>query len=390
LSLLQAKALLLKQNLQVLATHFDLEVADANLLQARAWNNPYFNWNQDLYSLEKNQYFNFNNQFLIQIDQVFSIAGKYTKTIKVAKLQKEGTRLQAQDIVRALMYECSQLFQEGLKLQAKQTLYKETEESYQQIIRSAQQQNRLGALSNKELIRLQSELLSNQTESASNATSLHQTVAQLKILLNLKAGVELVFVGPDSYPSQAPPLPQILENAELNRADYLLAKNQIQVSDAQVSLQRASAVPDITFGYQPKDRGSNYVRPYSGIEVGFEVPLFHRNAGKIKSVQAQRKKAEVESNQKVNQLQNEVTSSLKIFMQNRLSFERYDPAFMQEIEKLQSNAEQNYLNRNINILEYIDIKRNYIQNKMQYVDVCSKLLESAGYVNFVAGTQIIP
>jgi hypothetical protein len=77
-------------------------------------------------------------------------------------------------------------------------------------------------------------------------------------------------------------------------------------------------------------------------------------------------------------------------MQNRLSFERYDPAFMQEIEKLQSNAEQNYLNRNINILEYIDIKRNYIQNKMQYVDVCSKLLESAGYVNFVAGTQIIP
>jgi cobalt-zinc-cadmium efflux system outer membrane protein len=390
LSLVQTKALMLKQNLQLVASHFDLEASEANLLQARAWNNPYFNWNQDLYSIEKNKYLNYRNQFLVQIDQVFSIAGKYTKTVKLAKLENMGNRLQVQDIMRALLYECSLLYKEALLLQAKQALYRESEESYRLVIESAQKQSELGFLSTKELIRLQSELLALRTESSQNTSAMHHAIGQIKMLLNLRPDVELVLEEPLSWPQEAPPLPTLFTQGENNRADYLWSRNQVQVGEAQVQLQKSKAIPDITFGYQPKDRGSNYVRPYSGIEVGFELPLFHRNAGNIKAAQAQFKKTEIEVQRKENQLYNEIASSVKSFVETRQSFERFSLAFMDEVENLQESAEQNYLKKNINILEYIDLKRIYIQNRMQYLEVRSKLLESAGHLNFVVGTEIMP
>jgi len=390
LSLVQTKALMLKQNLQLVASHFDLEASEANLLQARAWNNPYFNWNQDLYSIEKNKYLNYRNQFLVQIDQVFSIAGKYTKTVKLAKLENMGNHLQVQDIMRALLYECSLLYKEALLLQAKQALYRESEESYRLVIESAQKQSELGFLSTKELIRLQSELLALRTESSQNTSAMHHAIGQIKMLLNLRPDVELVLEEPLSWPKEAPPLPTLFSQGENNRADYLWSRNQVQVGEAQVQLQKSKAIPDITFGYQPKDRGSNYVRPYSGIEVGFELPLFHRNAGNIKAAQAQFKKTEIEVQRKENQLYNEIASSVKSFVETRQSFERFSLAFMDEVENLQESAEQNYLKKNINILEYIDLKRIYIQNRMQYLEVRSKLLESAGHLNFVVGTEIMP
>jgi cobalt-zinc-cadmium efflux system outer membrane protein len=124
--------------------------------------------------------------------------------------------------------------------------------------------------------------------------------------------------------------------------------------------------------------------------VGFELPLFHRNAGNIKAAQAQFKKTEIEVQRKENQLYNEIAYSVKSFMETRQSFERFSPKFLDEVENLQESAEQNYLKKNINILEYIDLKRIYIQNRMQYLEVRSKLLESAGHLNFVVGTEIMP
>jgi cobalt-zinc-cadmium efflux system outer membrane protein len=310
--------------------------------------------------------------------------------VKLAKLENKGNRLQVQDIMRALLYECSLLYKEALLLQAKQALYRESEESYRLVIESAQKQSELGFLSTKELIRLQSELLALRTESSQNTSAMHHAIGQIKMLLNLRPDVELVLEEPLSWPQEAPPLPTLFTQGENNRADYLWSRNQVQVGEAQVQLQKSKAIPDITFGYQPKDRGSNYVRPYSGIEVGFELPLFHRNAGNIKAAQAQFKKTEIEVQRKENQLYNEIASSVKSFVETRQSFERFSLAFMDEVENLQESAEQNYLKKNINILEYIDLKRIYIQNRMQYLEVRSKLLESAGHLNFVVGTEIMP
>lgn len=88
LSFQQAKARLIKKNLSLLAAFYDIDITEARLIQAKVWNNPYFIWNQELYNVEKNQYFNYKNQFLAQVEQVFSVAGKHTNTVKLAKIKR--------------------------------------------------------------------------------------------------------------------------------------------------------------------------------------------------------------------------------------------------------------------------------------------------------------
>lgn len=93
----EAKSLLIKNNLRLIAAYYDISLAEADIIQAKLWANPYFVWNQDMYSNEKNEYFDFTKQRLIQINQTFSVAGKHTNTVKLAKKGKELNQMMLLD-----------------------------------------------------------------------------------------------------------------------------------------------------------------------------------------------------------------------------------------------------------------------------------------------------
>ncbi|MFZ4377159.1 MAG: TolC family protein [Saprospiraceae bacterium] len=388
LSLDECKAILIKENLSVIASHYDVDIAEAQVIQSRAWNNPVFNWNQDMYSVEKNQYFNFGNQFLVQIDIVFSIAGKYTNTVRLAKVKQEGSKLMVKDILRSLMMELNESYNLLNSLQNKALIYKDVSDRYDEVISAGERQLQVGGISANELIRLRSERIALQTEAVQNSKDLYEAMANLRVLLNLRP---TVYIQTLKYipTSSDPVLSDLFLLGEEHRADYLLSRLNIKYQETNLKLQKSLAVPDINFGYQPKDRGSNYVRPYSGIEIGFEVPLFNRNIGNIKASQIEIKKAEVESVQKQNSLQNEITQSYLTMLEAKKCLKNYTNVLLDQIELLNKDSEINYLKRNINMLEYIDLKRIYIQNRMQFLELDFQYLRAVNHLNFSVGLDVI-
>jgi len=388
LSLDECKAILIKENLSVIASHYDVDIAEAQVIQSRAWNNPVFNWNQDMYSVEKNQYFNFGNQFLVQIDIVFSIAGKYTNTVRLAKVKQEGSKLMVKDILRSLMMELNESYNLLNSLQNKALIFKDVSDRYDEVIFAGEKQLQVGGISANELIRLRSERIALQTEAVQNSKDLYEAMANLRVLLNLRP---TVYIQTLKYipTSSDPVLSDLFLLGEEHRADYLLSRLNIKYQETNLKLQKSLAVPDINFGYQPKDRGSNYVRPYSGIEIGFEVPLFNRNIGNIKASQIEIKKAEVESVQKQNSLQNEITQSFLTMLEAKKCLKNYTKILLDQIELLNKDSEINYLKRNINMLEYIDLKRIYIQNRMQFLELDFQYLRAVNHLNFSVGLDVI-
>jgi cobalt-zinc-cadmium efflux system outer membrane protein len=267
-------------------------------------------------------------------------------------------------------------------------MYNEILDNFDFVIQSAERQYKLGAISKKELIRLESERQTIRNETSINRIELQTIESSIKVLLNLRPEIKLIAIEESVPIGELPDLMSLYELSQKNRPDFQLSKNRIDIGTAEVKLQKAKSVPDITFSYQPKDRGSNYVRPYSGIEIGFELPLFHRNRGNIMSAEASRMRYTVESELKSNQLQNEVHASVINFMENRNNYNRFTPKYLEEVLQMNISAESNYIKRNINLLEYIDIKRIYIENYLQYLESKTRLLESASQINFVIGTQI--
>jgi cobalt-zinc-cadmium efflux system outer membrane protein len=385
----QAQQLVVENNLELVAAKYDIKIAEAQLKQARQWRNPLFAWNADLYSLELNQFLNYRNQKLIQIEQVISISGKHRNEVRLAKVNIELAKLQVNDVMRGLLYECAIQYTELQSKQEQQVLLESSIKRMEELLAFAQEQFTKGNLSGNELTRLKTELLSLRTEQQQNKISIEENSAALRIVLALPEFVPIQTVARERKLNAGIALPSIIEMAKAMRPDYQLRKKSIEYEEQNLKLQKSNAVPDFNFGYQPHDKGSNYVRPYSGIVFEMSIPLFDRNQGGIQEAKYRIKQAE--SNLKIIDLEieQELSSGYQKFLLHLEGLNRYSPDLIQELEEFNTRSINSYNNRLINILEYIDQQRIYIQTKSQQIDLMNSYLQSVNELNFKVGNKIL-
>ncbi len=385
----QAEAILLKENITLMSAHYDVEIAQAQAMQAKAWNNLYLNWNQDLYSVERNEYFNQNNQRLVQVDYNFSIAGKYTNTVRLAKVNTELNELMLQDVVRSLIFELGQTFNSLNALQKKQVVYQEVLTKYRNMIAAGQKQLEVGAIAGNEVVRLRSEQIALETVALDNTNQIIDVMSELRKLLAMKPGTYLQTENEIVVKETPLVLTDLYAMGADFRPDYKLADKQITYSEINLKLQKSIAFPDVTVGYQPHDKGSNYVRPYTGLVVEFELPTFNRNKGNIKAASSGIRQAELEKKMKGNELDNEINSAYIQWLNTQVCLANYTDAFMKSVEELNYNANLNYNKKNISLLAFIDLQRIYLENKLQFIELSSLYQQSGIRLNFTVGKEVV-
>lgn len=385
----QSEAILIKENLSILSGYYDVQIAEAQVMQAKAWTNPYLHWNQDMYSIEKNSYFAYRKQALVQVDQTFSIAGKHTNTVKLAKVNAEINKLMLMDINRSLIFELGIQFNDLYALQQKQSIYEDVLKKYTDRITAGEKMLQVGSMAGNEILRLKSELITLQTTLLQNNNSIVYVMSQIRTLLNLNPSVYIKAVPDISNPEPNLVLADLYNNSVVFRPDYQLSLKNIQYSETNLKLQYSLAVPDINVGYQPLDRGSNYVRTYHGLVVEFSLPFFNRNEGNIEAARWMLKKAESSKEFKENQLLNEINNSYLQWINTKQCLNNYTDTFLNNIEKLNENANYNYNKKNISMLEFIDLQRIYLENKLQHIDLINLYRQSAVQLNFAIGKETI-
>jgi outer membrane protein, heavy metal efflux system len=178
----QLQEQVVQKNLQLVAAYYDIKIADAQARQAKLWRNPLFVWNQDLYSIELNQYMNFNNQRLIQVEQSFSIAGKHTNTVKLAKMNIELSKLAVADIIRGLLYEASIQYTNLQTLQEKEKLYDFSIQQMEDLLKTVTEQVAKGNIAGNELMRLKTELLDLYTQQDAVKSEMETAAGQIRLL----------------------------------------------------------------------------------------------------------------------------------------------------------------------------------------------------------------
>ena len=386
----EAVGILLQESLPLLSAHYEVEASEGELLQSRSWNNPHFNWNQDLYSAERNEYFNQKNQRLIQMDFMFSVSGKHTRGVKLAKIGLEQNQLMYENTKRSLVYEVGLKFHQLMMLQKRNELYKVVFSQFKTLIDAYEIQYKVGEIPGSELIRLKSELLTLQNSIVNNQNETEKEMSELRALLNMRPDV--ILVAKESTLAIPDPVQLDLEelyvHAEENRPDYLARLKEISYQEMNLKLQTSKSIPDLMVGYQPHDKGSNYVRPYTGLVVEMDIPIFNRNQGNIASSKAEVSKSKADAEHALNSLQNEISSSLNKFFHSKSALDNYDIGFLKELESLNNSALQNYNNKNINILQYLDMQRTYINTMAEYLGLKSEIVQRVIDIEFTTGYQL--
>lgn len=385
----QAEARMLKENLRLLAAYYDINLAEAKAMQAKLWNNPYVIWNQGLYSVEKNDYFNAQRQSLIQVEQVFSIAGKHTHTVKLAKINVEISNLVVQDVLRGLSLELSNSYAALNAFQQQDALFQTVLEKFNQLISASEQQLRTGTMAGNEVVRLKSEQTAIQAEALRNRNDIEDTMSRLRILLHLPADTYVETVEHLTRIDSLQSLPALITAALESRPDYKLSRRSMDYETRNLRLQKSMRVPDLKLAYQPHDRGSNYVRPYVGFNIEMPLPIFDRNQGNIQGAKIKVKQAELNNRQQETIVTNEITSAYYQLLNTQKGLNNYSLPFIQQLEELNTNANANYNKRNISILEYIDQQRIYIQTKIQQIELKNQYNQSVNQLNFSVGKEIL-
>ena len=111
ITLKQADSILISRNLSLLAEKCNVDASRALIIQAGVFNNPSITVNQSVYNTEYQinggrKWFDFSNngETNFQIEQLFYLAGKRNKRIKLAEVTADREEAVYFDLVRSLKF----------------------------------------------------------------------------------------------------------------------------------------------------------------------------------------------------------------------------------------------------------------------------------------------
>ena len=144
LSRTQAEALFLEKNISIISEKLNIDIADAQVIQAKLWPNPTLTvgeinlWNnataQELPPLWGN--FGRTSQVNAELEQLIQTAGKRKKMIAMEKVGVEIAHEYFKDFLRVLKIEFRNNLTDLQYVQQKQDIYKKQLNSMQKLLKT--------------------------------------------------------------------------------------------------------------------------------------------------------------------------------------------------------------------------------------------------------------
>jgi cobalt-zinc-cadmium efflux system outer membrane protein len=386
LSVKQAEDRFLKENLQIIAQRYNIDNAEAAVITAKVFPNPDFSFANGIHATGVSDAF---NEQSFSISQLVTTAGKRNKGIQLAKISVDQSRYQFFDFLRTLRFSLRSDFYNVYYQRQSAKVYDLEINSLTKMLGAFKEQYAKGNIAEKELLRIQSQLYSLQAEYVSLETSVDTSESDLKMLLHIPANsavdpqVNDLLTGKDVVANVS--YQQLLDSAELNRYDLKNSKITVDYNNMNLQLQKATAVPDLSFSVNYDKLGS-YGQNFISAGVGFSLPFFNRNQGAIKQAKIAIDQSKIQLQSQQDQVESDVTTNYKIALRLEKMANSFDPKFKDDFTHLIQEVYKNYEQRNISMLDFLDFYDSYKANTLQINTLQLNRILSLEQLNYVTGT----
>ncbi|MFC6999178.1 TolC family protein [Rufibacter roseus] len=394
LTLTQAEQLFQERNLPLLAQKSAIEASRAAILQARLFENPVLTVDQGVYNPENRRYFDVsrNGQTLLQLEQLVYLAGKRNKRVQVESLESQLTEQDYFDLLRTLRFTLRTNMVELFYQQQALRVLRERTQTVQQLVTALDEQYQKGNIPLKEITRLKALLFQLGNQQLTLLHEIEVTQTELRLLTRTPATTVLVPALEEATLNTVTPFQltfsQLLETAHENRFDLKAAQTMVQLQDANLNLQKALAVPDITISAN-YDRLSNYIRDYVGVGFSIPLPLWNRNQGNINVARHQITQSQHLLEQQQLTVETEVMQAFKKAQEAQQFYNSFDPNFRQDFDRLLDGVTSNFMRRNISLIEFLDYYETYTDSMTQLLELSTNRLRALEEINFVVGKPVI-
>ena len=393
LTLKEAEQRFLERNLSLIAERYNIDMAQAQVLQAKLFDNPVISLEQNVYNRLNGKYFDFGKEgeAVVEIEQVIHLAGQRNKQVRLEKINKEIAEYQFEEVMRTLRQELNEKFVEVYFLSKSIGIYESEVNSLQTLLAGMKIQQEKGNISLMEISRLESMLFSLKKEKNEQENDLLTTRGELNLLLNLPGDTQVQLLLDEEVLQQLD-LSQ-LSFADLKaiineRPDQKIARSTVNASRANLKLQKSMAFPEFSVKGN-YDRAGNFINDYFAIGVSLSVPIFNRNQGNIKAARFSIQQAGVEQEHAANRADMELFTAytslekaIQLYQSTNMDLER-------NFEKLITGVNENFTKKNISLLEFIDYYDSYKEACIQLYEIRKNVFLAMENLNTVVGQNIL-
>jgi len=391
LSLEDAEARFLKNNLMILAEQYSVEAQSALVVQARLWANPRLTAEMNAYNPQNNEYFDVGKQGqkAFAIEQLIYLGGKRKNQIALARQNAELASFELEDLLRNLKLQLRESFYSIYYDQQTLRRYTHQLELLSSIIAAYQIQSDKGNIPLKEVLRLKAVYYRLNNDKTTLINNILDEQSTLKVLLREENFVEPVPAEGffEKYAPGAYTENELTAQALTSRPDYKIAQGEVRYAELNHRLQRSMAVPDVTLGGAYDQRGGAFVNQV-GVTVGIDLPVLNRNQGNIKSSQYALQRTTSERDNKKLEITSQVQSALQKLIRVEEEFRTIDESFTRDFESLNDGVIKNFQKRNVSLLEFVDFFESYNESLQALNELRKARLRSYEELNNTVGTEL--
>lgn len=376
-------------NLSLIAERYHVDMAEAQVTQAKLFENPVISFEQNVYNRNNGKYFDLGKEgeAVVEIEQLIYIAGQRNKRVRLEKLNKEMAVYQFEEVIRTLRGELKEKFVDLYYTRKSLSVYDREIGYLSTVLDVYKEQNAKGNVSLLEKSRIQALLLSLKQERNGISNEAVALEGDLRLLLGLKREEvpEPLFDESALDRIELEKLPLAELSARMaGRPDLKQAEAGIRASEADVRLQRSLAFPEVSLK-GAYDRAGNFCNNYFAIGLSVSVPIFNRNQGNIKSARLSVLRNNTLAEQARRQADNELFACYTKLAKALELYRSSDYELERDFDRIIEGVNAGFRKRNISLLEFIDYYEAYKETCLQLYGMKRDVVMAAEGLNTIVG-----
>jgi len=334
----EAVEIFMRQNLQLVAARYDIETADAEKLTARLRPNPQLTVGLSDLPVNLSGPIIKEQTYDYGISRTIELGGKRAKRMETADANSDLARGQFQMVVWQLTNDLKRKFYTVVLNKSLLNLARENEATFAEIVKHTTELLNAGEISGLDLDRVEVEKLKFDTDLANAERDYEVALRDLRFALGGDyRAMEIEVTGSIDYESHQFSHDELLDLALAARPDLKAAKLSERAADANIRLQDAQRIPDLTLGggvEQVPSGTSSYT-----FGVGIELPVSNRNQGERVKALIEKKKAQNQEQFLTNQVMSDVDKALVAFEKQKHRVDLYRTGVITKVNNIQDKTQ---------------------------------------------------
>jgi cobalt-zinc-cadmium efflux system outer membrane protein len=374
LSLADALALFLKQNLDVLMARYGIDYSKGQQITAKLFPNPILqigtqsSWTQGN-TLSK------SGEVQTQVQQLFEVAGKRGYRIESAGFGAQSSEAGFEDVIRQLSFTLKDAYYRVQLAQRRLALAEENRDRFARIMEVNTIRFKKGYIAEVDLIRIRLQVVDFQAQVIESLQEAESARADMRQLLRLSPASRLELTTDLDFRRVDPDIDKLRSVALDARPDLRGKRATYSQREADLKLAKAYRYPDVTIGagYAVQGPRGPDNQQMGILNLGVPLPLFNRNQGGVAQAEVAAQSAQADLDKTVNQVENQVDVAYQNLLQSRRLVEAYLAGVLDDARSTFTIVERAYERGGATILDLLDaartsraIQQNYIEALFAY------------------------